>query len=306
MATPNISINPVLTSTALGTFGIDWNGGMQGTALADPAVRYQLAGGVLATSETLPMWGGVGIYEDIPTPNSSTLPVPSLGSSVGRATQIAQGAGQLTGFSVFDQDYASINSPQSPVPLLGTGQSVHFYRFNTNARVWLAMAPALVDLYGDIITTPVSWDFVNQQVIPYIATYAGESVTSATYTSSTGILSLTFGTAPFGAGIGAGADGVYISLSGLTTSAGNASNVNGDFPITSTASAGTVINVQAVAGLGTITINGSTGALAAGGGALPIRGILRVEVGNSMTVNYNASTNFATWNRSGSTLLSLL
>jgi hypothetical protein len=123
-------------------------------------------------------------------------------------------------------------------------------------------------------------------------------VQSATYTSATGILSLTFASAPFGAGIGSTANGVYISISGLTTSAGSASVVNGNFPITSTGTSGTVINVQAAVGQGTITINGATGTLAAGGGALPCK-LLEVLSTNCMTVTYNSTTGVATWNYNG-------
>ena len=48
MVAANITINPSLTSNALGSFNIASTGYIQGTALDNPAVRYQLAGGVLA------------------------------------------------------------------------------------------------------------------------------------------------------------------------------------------------------------------------------------------------------------------
>ena len=51
-------------------------------------------------------------------------------------------------------------------------------------------------------------------------------------------------------------------------------------------------------GMGTITINGSTVTLAAGGGVAPVK-VLDYNAGNSMVVVYNIATGAATWNRSG-------
>lgn len=288
-----ISLNPVQTTNALGSFGVDWTGGMQGTALADPASRYYLSGGVLAASESLPMWGGVGLYEDIPASGYNAAdPSVVLGAVVGRATQIAAGAGQLAGFSVFDQNYSAINSPQSPVPLSGSYQSIHYYRFGTNARVWLACDPAIVSLYGDPTSQPVSWDFNAQQIIPYVAAYEAIDISSATYTSSSGQLALVFGSSP-----GSFAAGDYVTLSGITPA-----SLNGSWEVVS--ASGDDMTVQATVGLGSLSPSG--GQLNAGGGAIPIRSILRIESGNSMTVEYSSATNTANWNRSGTAALVLL
>ncbi len=97
--------------------------------------------------------------------------------------------------------------------------------------------------------------------------YSSEAVSSATYTSATGILSMTFAVAPLGASPPSSALGTFVTTSGFTTSAGSASVVNGVFNIVSFSGAGTVMNVQAVSGQGTVTINSATGTLAAGGGS---------------------------------------
>ena len=221
--TASIPFNPTQTTNALGSFGVDWSGFIAGTAYADPSARYRLAGGLVASTETYPMWGGLAISEATPNTvysQSSPAPIGALGTIISRATAIGSlgVAGSLTGFSVFDQNYAMINTPQSPVPLAASLMQVNFYRLGSNARIALPYNPAL-SLNGNIITQSLSWDFVNQQLTPYLAAWASEAITSATYTSSTGIIALTFGTAPFGASIGSGANGVYINLSGLTTSA---------------------------------------------------------------------------------------
>ena len=159
MTTPAVTFNPMPTTNALGGFSVQSDGLYQGTALDSPNSRYNLAGGILATAETTPMWGGVGIYEDIPASPGNNV----LGGTVGRAADNAH----LVGFSVFDQAYAGLTTPQSPVPLYGTGQTINFYRLGSGARVILQIDPALTSLEGGLITQQVSWDFTNQKIIAY-------------------------------------------------------------------------------------------------------------------------------------------
>ncbi len=294
----SITYNPNITTVSAGLFNIQSGGLTQGTAFPDPAIRFKLAAGLLATTETLPMWGGVGIYTDVP--GISGGPSATLGPIVGRATSISN----LLAFSVFDQAYGMINTPQSPVPLAASGMQVMYYRLGSGARIAVAAAPALSAYAGDLTNIQVSWDFVNQQLIPYIASYNSASVSSATYNSTTGIIALTFASAPFGAGVGSTINGAYISISGLAGT--GVAPLNGDWPVTSTGSSGTVINVQGPIGLGSLTITGSTGTLAAGGGALACQ-LLQIESGsNGQAVNYNAATGFATWNFSANNALILI
>src|ERR1700746_1284644 len=121
MAAPAFSFNPYVQTNAAGMFTIESDGLIVGTAYPDPAARFALSGGWLAQAETLPMFGGVGISETIPTerstaPATPTRPDIALGSVIGRAADYAH----LTGFSVFDQNYAAVNTPQSPVPTVGS------------------------------------------------------------------------------------------------------------------------------------------------------------------------------------------
>lgn len=152
-----ISINPSLTTNAAGSFNVQSLGFIVGMALDDPAIRNELAGGYLHADEALPMWGGVAIEELI------GLSTESRGPAIKRAATNPL----LTGFSVFNQNHAGINSPQSPVPLTPSTMLVNFYRLGSGARIPLAIDPALVSLDGSIITTQVSWDFANQKIIAY-------------------------------------------------------------------------------------------------------------------------------------------
>lgn len=155
----NISFNPITTSNGYGGFFVSSDGYVQGVAMDDPAVRNALAGGVLASTETSPMWGGIAISEYL----GATPSDRPLGPDIKRA---ANNAG-ITGFSVFNQAHGMINSPQSQAPSAGAGMSVNFFRLGSGARIALAIDPTLVSLNGGLITQQVSWDFTNQKIIAY-------------------------------------------------------------------------------------------------------------------------------------------
>lgn len=296
----NISINPALTSNAAGSFGIDWDGFIQGFEEPDPATRYALSSGLLATAETLPMWGGVLISEKVPTPLGSppTTPQPSLGGYVARATNLAGGATPLagTGFSVFTGGYGMINSPQSPVPLAYSGGQVMLYRFGSNARIAVAMAPALVALGGAIITTPVSWDYTEQQLIPYSPAYAVDVITAATWASTSGGQIDFTVSSDITASVNAGD---IIEVTGITQTGAVGKGLNGQFTVVSISATHIIVTAAAAASVGTYV---SGGTVVAGGGALPCT-ILRVKADNSMTVSYNSTTGFANWNRNAACAL---
>jgi hypothetical protein len=163
--TAQFSINPNATTNAAGSFNVQSRGLIVGTAYPDPSTRFALSGGILATTETLPMFGGVGIGENIPGAGAKPTD-SSLGGTIVRAT----GGTNLTGFSVFDQNYSAINAPESPVPQTLSGGLVNFYRLGSGARVALAIDPSLASLEGGLITQQVSWDFTNQRVIAFDGT----------------------------------------------------------------------------------------------------------------------------------------
>lgn len=157
-----ISLNPSQTTNAYGLFTQNTNGFVQGDAQDDPAVKFFLAGGIVSASQSTPLWGGLPIEELIPS--SSTQPgTDILGSTLLGATSVAT----ITGFSVFNQAFAGIITPQSSVPLYTSGMSLNFYRLGSGARIPLPIDPSLVTLDGQIITTPVAWDFVNNKIIAY-------------------------------------------------------------------------------------------------------------------------------------------
>ena len=154
-----ISLNPLLMTNAAGSFATDLDGYIQGFALDDPAIRNWLVGGALATTETVPMWGGVPIQETLP---DSTVRSKSLGPVIKRATS----QGTVTGFSVFNQNYAAVNTPQSPVPLSANGMLVNLFRTGSGARIVVQMDQAMVSGLAGSQTGPTAlyWDVTNYRI----------------------------------------------------------------------------------------------------------------------------------------------
>jgi hypothetical protein len=188
-----MQLNPYVQTNAPGMFTIESDGLIVGTAYPDPAARFALAGGWLAQTETLPMFGGVAISENVPQERPPvTRADVALGGIIARATAYTN----LTGFSVFDQNYAAVNSPQSPVPSVDKGGLVNFYRLGSGARVALAIDPTLISLEGGLITAQVSWDFTNQKIIAFATTALNVRILAIkasgcmvpVYTSGTGFI----------------------------------------------------------------------------------------------------------------------
>lgn len=303
-----LSINPVITTNAPGSFDISSTGYIQGQALDSPNARYNLAGGVLAQTETKPMFGGVAISELIPGGTAGSGRSSTLGTTIIRATTVpiaqttaTKPAGMITGFSVFDQAHHMISSAQSPVPQASNGMGVHYYRMGSGARIAVACDPALVALDGTIVTANVSWDFTNSVLQPYLASGGTEAVTSMTWANTNGgQMAIVAAAATL-----VGAVGDIVTISGATnTGTGGAAVVNGSFVVNTFTDSQhfTVLNRQAAGVVATIA---GTILLNYGVGLLPVT-VLDIEVGNSMTVVYDPVTGFATWNRQGTTAVILI
>lgn len=284
----SITLNPIVTSNAAGLFGTTWQGLIQGTAFADPSARNALAGGVLAATETLPMWGGVGISENVPA--SPLVPAGTFGGAIKRATLLT-GSVALTGFSVFDQNHSAINTPQSPVPLVGAGATMNLYRLGSGARIAVAADPVLASLEGGIINAQVSWDFAQQRLIPYVAAYNANVITNAVWASTGGGQVTLTTTSAHGLSVGS-----VFTISGFVPTA-----YNGTFTALAGTTGSTIVYALSP-DPGADTVQGQ---LDAGGGALNVR-VLNLQVGNSLVVEYDTATGFATWNTAGTCAVILI
>jgi len=161
----SISLQPLATTNAAGSFSVQSDGYVQGVALDDPSIRNSLAMGILASTETLPMWGGLPIFEHIPASTSNG----ALGGLVGRSTSYAT----VNGFAVFNQAQAFVTTPQSQAPSAGAGASIPFFRMGSRARIAVPIDATLAASLANG-TTPidqqVSWDFTLNEIIAFNTT----------------------------------------------------------------------------------------------------------------------------------------
>ncbi len=295
----SVSFNPMLTTTNIGGFSTQSYGLVQGVAMDDPAVRFALAGGLLATNESYPMWGGVGVYANVPAlAGNSTSVGPELGPIVGRATTLSAGASkQLIGFSTFNQATAWVSWPQSNVPTAAGGMTVPYFPIGSGARIAVACDPSLAaSLVGNSIAQAVYWDLNAQCLVASAsATYA---VTSLTWSATNG------GQVAVVASVATPVGGVgdSFTLAGATnTGTGSVSAIN------TTQTVNTFTNNQNFTFLlpGDASVWGTLGGtitIVELQGALPCK-VLRVQSGNSKTVVWDSVNNVANWNNSGTAAL---
>ncbi len=149
-----ISLNPVQTTGFSDSFVVSTEGYVQGTALPDPGLRYQLEGGIVATGQATPIWGGLPL----------SLAVPNVGqNSQGPAASVATTLLGINAWSTFDQASNGIITPTSNVPLYASGQSVNFYRAGSNLRFVLPVENTTVlnALEGAAPNVDLYWDTTN-------------------------------------------------------------------------------------------------------------------------------------------------
>ncbi|EJG3795646.1 hypothetical protein [Escherichia coli] len=284
----NLSLNPMATTNAAGSFGVQSDGFIQGVALDDPANRFNLASGTVAATETKPLWGGLPVAELLPGVNSSPR-----GSTIRRAVSLAE----LEGFTVFNQAHNGLTTPQSPVPLYASGMSVSFYRLGSNMRVPLKASAQVVALgtAGASVKTPLAWDFVNNQVTTAAAAaFSGADIDTTAVTYSNGVATATTASAH---GLTAGQ---YVKISGVDPAA-----YNGTVVVLTVPSTTTFTYAPASAPGGSATTQGAIGAVAQADITLPVK-VISIESGNSKTVSYDSATGFLTWNNTDSCALVLL
>ncbi|HDL8229674.1 TPA: hypothetical protein ACLFOO_004455 [Yersinia enterocolitica] len=284
----NLSLNPMATTNALGSFGVQSDGFIQGVALDDPTNRFNLASGTVSATETKPLWGGVPVVELIPGVSSSPR-----GSTIRRALGVAD----IEGFTVFNQAHNGLTTPQSPVPLFASGMSVSFYRFGANMRIPLKASPAVIALGTNnaSVKTALAWDFVNNQITTAAdAGYAGADIATTAISFTGGVATATTGAAH---GLTAGK---YITISGAVPAA-----YNGTVVVTSVPTATTFTYVPASAPSGAATTQGTIGAVTLANITLPAK-VISIQSGNSKTVSYDSVTGFLTWNDHDSCALVLI
>lgn len=171
--TAEVSINPLLQSNFAGTFFVTSEGYTQGDDLSDPSIRNLLRVGLVDPNASTPLWGGLAISESL-APGVSGGSFPMTGESASLAAIIDPGinvtagtTGCITGFSVFRQATAMIQSAQSRVPLAPAGGAISFYPLGSLARIVVKASAAALSAWsasGIVVNQSVYWDTVNLQV----------------------------------------------------------------------------------------------------------------------------------------------
>ena len=156
-----ISFNPYATNQPQDSFILRTQGYVQGAPYDDTVARLWLATGSLASTETLTMWGGVPITENIIVAGTGA---DGIGPSVARATTQAN----ATGFSTFLQMNSMIIVPGNTVPLAGVRNAVGFFRLGTQQRLAVQVDPAVVAALtstdGAINSQALYWDVTNYRI----------------------------------------------------------------------------------------------------------------------------------------------
>ncbi len=146
----NISFNPSLATSPQNTFLLDTQGLIQGMTMDDPVSRMHLKAGIIASSVTQPVWGGLAVTAQtngLADGNSlNVLSVPGTG-------------GTVQGFTVFDQSINLIQIPGNSVPTVVAGNNIGFYLIGSKARVPVPIDSGTVADFENVnVDTPLFWD----------------------------------------------------------------------------------------------------------------------------------------------------
>lgn len=156
-----ISFNPYTTNQPQASFLLQTQGYVQGAPYDDPIARLWLAGGILASSETIAMWGGVPIEEMINLAGSGS---DGLGPTIKRATSQVT----ATGWSTNLQANSMVIVPGGSVPLAASGNYVAFFRSGSQQRLAVQADPALYSALasadGSIASQALYWDVTNYRI----------------------------------------------------------------------------------------------------------------------------------------------
>ena len=180
-----ISFDPMKTLTALDSFVVDTQGYVEGTFLDDPAIRFQLESGTVASSVTQPVWGGLPINLTVPTS-------PELGNDITLATAYSE----IVAWSCMNQAHNMVLTPGNNVPQAVAGMTTNLFRAGSGARMIVKCDPTLVNtIIGGAGNQQVSWDFSANQLIAFSTTalpvqveYASTNGKTVSYNSGTGAL----------------------------------------------------------------------------------------------------------------------
>lgn len=278
-----IAFNPQLTTQPNASFLANTRGYVQGAFFDDPSSRMWLVSGVVSSAYSGSFIGGMAISETL---NAYSNTGTGLGLNIAPAANNAS----ITGFSTNNQAYNMTIVPGNTVPVSTAGMTANYFRLGSNARIAVQCSATLMTaVAGGLTTQQVSWDFVNNMLVPYTPGYAANTITGAVWASTNGgQITFTVSTNPTTLVFA----GDNINVSGVVNTGGASTTAfNGVWVVTSTSATTIVVSAPASASIGTYASGGTVNA--AQGGVLNVK-LLSVN-GNSKIVNTNQSTGALTW-----------
>lgn len=284
----SVTLNPMAVTNAAGLFQLQSGGYVQGFMEPDPAHRFDLMQGILAASQPN-MIPGAAIKLAIPSVN------PQLGGNISYAATAAT----IQAFSIGNQAYNGIITPTAPVPVQSEKMSVQYAMLGSGARVCLGisagLAATLTASGTESITTQVSWDFQNQQLVPYAPAYTDVTITGAVWANTAGGRTTYTVSTDLTTVLNAGD---VINVTGVLSTGATTDGYNGTFVVVSVTSTTIVVTAARAASPGTYS---SGGTVLAGGGAISVT-FLAINAGNSQQI-YLDDEDVYQWNPSGNCAL---
>jgi hypothetical protein len=157
MALP--TFNPMQVTNAAGTFYAQSTGYVSGVMLDDPAVRFAIDQGINTPGGSAVLYGGMAITESGITPGTEVGSVMSV-------LALASAETNITGFTVFNQSSALIQTPQSPVPIAPPSGFINFCRLGSGARIVVPVSAVdAAAMQGQPVNQLVYWDYTNQVLL---------------------------------------------------------------------------------------------------------------------------------------------
>jgi hypothetical protein len=156
------------TTNAAGLFGVETNGLVQGEFQPSPVSRYTIASAYVASTVTVPIYGGMLITEYISATDSVTG--DSGGGTLVPAATAAAGTGFIVSNAMYNAVIVSGPAGVGAAPFVGPNNTAQIARLGSGVVLAVAINPAAVaGFQGGAVNQQISFDPVAQ----WLTTYSG-------------------------------------------------------------------------------------------------------------------------------------
>ncbi|CAB4132085.1 hypothetical protein UFOVP136_34 [uncultured Caudovirales phage] len=160
-----LTLDPMATNAAGDLARIQSDGLFQGQVLVNPYTNAGLDAGIIASTETYPLYAGLPVSLGIDTLDAKR-------GNVVRKSVVGGVAAGIQGFTVSQNaGVMGFQTPTSPVPLFPQGSSINFYPLGSKARIVVQIDNTLAATFDGtiLINTPVRWDFTNDKLVAWVS-----------------------------------------------------------------------------------------------------------------------------------------